>query len=386
MQYISRILCLILSFWAINLHAESTQVTQTVNPTINKTINTWMKKNNVPGVAVQVYQKDAIQPYYLGVENKQTKSPVTEKTIFEVGSWTKLFTCLLTAEEVNAGEMKLGDSVQEYVPYLGKGFHSVTILNLATHTGGLPFTVPDNIKTPEALFTYYKNWQSVAPVGTHWAYSNMSIGLLGNATQAMGRSKMNSLYIKNILAPLGMQSIGFRVPKELEGYYAQGYDAKGNPVLRTQQGLYPSAYALRMSANDSGLFLKAALDIPGTPEDIAQAMKTSQTPYFHVEDHDQGLGWVIYPMTYPITKKEKDALLNVPIDMNRGPLTSTMISQEQRKFDGNMLIDKTGGTDGFRSYIVFIPNKKIGVTVLVNQMVSNREIVRLGREILLQLV
>ena len=33
-------------------------------------------------------------------------------------------------------------------------------------------------------------------------------------------------------------------------------------------------------------------------------------------------------------------------------------------YSGEMLIDKTGMTDGFRSYIAVIPNKKTGIVIL----------------------
>ena len=57
----------------------------------------------------------------------------------------------------------------------------------------------------------------------------------------------------------------------------------------------------------------------------------------------------------------------------------------QPKFNGDALIDKTGSTRGFRTYIAVIPNKRAGIVILTNRVVTNSEIVNTGREILFKL-
>ncbi len=56
---------------------------------------------------------------------------------------------------------------------------------------------------------------------------------------------------------------------------------------------------------------------------------------------------------------------------------------ENPKYNQRAIIDKLGATDGFRSYIGVIPEKKIGVVILTNKYTQNTGALQnLGREIL----
>jgi beta-lactamase class C len=353
---------------------------------VHEVIAPWMKKNDIPGIAVQVYTQGIPHSYYFGVQSRTTKVPVSGKTIFEVGSWTKLLTCLLLAEEVNPGKMKLSNPITRYLPSLNKQspnpFQSMTLEQLGTYTAGLPFNVPDNIHTDAELSQYWAHWQPTSK--NTWTYSNPSISFLGEAIAADTHQNISTLYRDKILMPLGMQSIAFVVPKQFAPDYAQGYDVDGKPADHVMLRFFPSAGALKMTANDALLFLQAALGMSGVPS-ITQAMKTTQTRYVTVKDYQQGLAWSIHPLIYPLSQKTRDTLLNPPQEMGMGPFPSTRIPLSQQKFDGSALMDKTGATYGFRSYIVVIPNKKSGVVILTNRYVSNGEIIKIGREILLKL-
>ena len=69
---------------------------------------------------------------------------------------------------------------------------------------------------------------------------------------------------------------------------------------------------------------------------------------------------------------------------NLDPLDVTEVYPKAR-YSGDMLIDKTGGTGGFRSYMAVIPNRKTGIVILTNKFVPGAPIVHLGREILFKL-
>jgi D-alanyl-D-alanine-carboxypeptidase/D-alanyl-D-alanine-endopeptidase len=73
--------------------------------------------------------------------------PLDGDTGFEIGSVTKVFTALLLADMVRRGEVALADPVAKYLPSVRipeRNGRSITLLDLATHTSGLPFM-------PEAL-------------------------------------------------------------------------------------------------------------------------------------------------------------------------------------------------------------------------------------------
>ena len=70
-------------------------------------------------------------------------------TIFEIGSISKVFTSLLLAEMVNRKEVALDDPAAKYLPehvrMPQRSGKSITLLDLSTHTSGLP-PVPSNLK------------------------------------------------------------------------------------------------------------------------------------------------------------------------------------------------------------------------------------------------
>lgn len=378
--YLLKVLLGILCVSSMNAQVNAFQK-QSTSEHIRHTISSWMKENDIPGAAVEIYINGIPHSYYFGYANRDKKIPVTEKTIFEIGSLTKIFTNLLLAEEVNSGKIKLDESIGQYIPDLSvvnSTLKNLTFLNLATHTTGLPFDVPEQIKTRSQLKNYFADWNPSSAIGSQWGYSNINIGLLGYALEAVTHQNINQMYRQKILLPLGMEPIAITVPKKYLMYYAQGYLENGKTVESSKLNVFPSAWAMKASGHDMLLFLKAATGLPGVPNTIAQAMKITQQSYVKTKDMEQGLGWIINNDI----QKNSNILLYPPLEMNRGPLSAKFLTQTEQKHTGVTLIDKTGGTKGFRSYLGVIPSSKLGIVILANRYVPNSKITKIGREIL----
>ena len=78
------------------------------------------------------------------------------KTIYEIGSIGKAFTGVLLADMVNAGQVKLDDPLQKYVPKSVKvpvNGQPITLEHLVTQTSGLP-RLPDNMVPKDPLNPY----------------------------------------------------------------------------------------------------------------------------------------------------------------------------------------------------------------------------------------
>src|SRR3990167_6453279 len=116
---------------------------------VTSTMTTYMEKNHVPGAAVLLYVNGKPYAYYFGYADRDKKTPVTSDTIFEIGSVSKVMTTLLLAEAMKANKVHLSDPLTHY-------FSNVSLKNLATHTAGLPFNLPQKIKTQNDLSLYFK--------------------------------------------------------------------------------------------------------------------------------------------------------------------------------------------------------------------------------------
>lgn len=351
---------------------------------VDKTVFELMQKYNIPGVAVELYVNGKPYAYNYGYEQITKATSINDKTIFELGSITKLFTNLLLAMQVSAGKMQLDAPLGNYLldfQNQDDAIKKVTLENLATYTSSLPFNVPDTITTREDLVKFLAAWKPSTAVGTTWQYSNLSPGLIGEALEMVTHENYDQLFRGRILQPLGMQPIGINVPDDSESHYAQGYNEAGEPVPKADYSLLPASGALKASAHDMHIFLKAALGLSGTPAAIRHAMQVAQTPYVALPNSQQGLGWEIHTHN----AQTKDELLNDPEQKNLGPLPAQQLSKDKQIFNGDALIDKTGATYGFRAYIAVIPNKKSGIVILTNKYIPNGVIVNAGRNILLTL-
>jgi beta-lactamase class C len=95
---------------------------------------------------------------------------------------------------------------------------------------------------------------------------------------------------------------------------------------------------------------------------IRRAVEGTHIGYFKIGEMVQGLGWEQYP--YPIAL---DRLLagnsgRMILEAN----AATRLSPPQTPSEPT-LFNKTGSTSGFGTYVVFVPEKKIGIVMLANK-------------------
>tara|TARA_R110000868_G_scaffold301181_2_gene561621 strand:- start:1309 stop:2415 length:1107 start_codon:yes stop_codon:yes gene_type:complete len=349
---------------------------------VNDVVHDYMQENDVPGVAVMIYTNGKPATYYFGMADRATKKPINKDTIFELGSVTKVMTTLMLAQDLDYARMKLNDPIKKYIPTLPDTFSHITVRSLATHTSGLPLNLPSEIKTRTAWENQYAvNWHPGSAPDESYQYSNVGIGLIGQALEKVAHANFNTLYRKNILKPLGMQPIALTVPAKLTMHYATGYRSNGTPAPREGEGLFPAAYGVKASAGDMQKFLSAAIGLPSTPTNIFYPMRMTQTPYVSVNGSAQGLGWQIHDLSgWGTTRSLMKG--NDLLGLNAYPVSDVY---GDPVFHGTELIDKTGTTAGFRAYIAVLPDKKSGIVMLANRTATDASIVKASREILFKL-
>jgi beta-lactamase class C len=350
--------------------------TPTAETIVNKAAKKFMVQHEIPGMAIALYVDDKPYLFHFGFSDKEKKRLVNEKTIFEIGSISKVFTCLLFAQEVIDKKMSFSDSIVDYVqPFTSnKKLKKMTLGKLATHTSSLPYDAPPSVQTREDLVRHVAVW-SPKDQHFHWNYSNHGIELLAIALEKKSKKSIHELFIDKILKPLEMKPIGVKVPLEYKSLCASCYAKDGTKSTPWSDQPYLLGSGLLHASNlDMLNFLKASLGCPGTPELIQKAMQMTQTPFVIAHGIKQGLGWHIDVLDRPKTTKAKHAL----------GTGAAWVKEHERVFNGDHLFDKTGTTQGFHSYIAAIPNQKMGIVVMINKRMNMgyKKIKRLGREIL----
>jgi serine-type D-Ala-D-Ala carboxypeptidase/endopeptidase len=168
-------------------------------------------------------------------------------TVFEIGSVTKVFTALLLSDMVQRGEVHLNDPVAKYLPAASPlpdaDGRSITLVDLATQTSGLPFLpsdvplndVPKAIDvvagyTPERVYQFLSTWHPTRAIGSKWEYSNLGFGVLGLALASRENTDYESLVRSRITGPLGMDSTGITISPRMKARLASGHDARLQPA------------------------------------------------------------------------------------------------------------------------------------------------------------
>ena len=322
-----------------------------------------LKQYDVPGIAVAVIADGRAEFFNFGVASIQTGAPVTEDTLFEIGSVSKTFTATLAGYAENQGVLSLTEHPGRYMPSLrGAPIDAAQLINLGTYTaGGLPLQFPESVHDDSEMTSYFQQWRPSAAPGEVRQYSNPSIGLLGHLTAlAMGRP-FADLIETEVFPRLGLRHSFIRVPDAAMDAYAWGYDNTNEPT-RVSPGVFDAeAYGVKSSAADMIRFVDVNLRPQTLDPSMSSAVRATQVGRYQVGPMVQGLGWEQY--AYPVALDQ--LLEGNSAAMAVQPHTAIpVMSQELSK---RVMFNKTGSTDGFGAYAAFVPHEKVGIVMLANK-------------------
>jgi beta-lactamase class C len=342
----------------------ATRAEAQVERVVVRTIRPIMERYAIPGMAVGIVVQGHTYVFDYGVASQATGQPVTSDTLFEIGSVTKTFTATLASYAQVTGKLSLADSASKYLPALhGSAFDKVSLVNLGTHTpGGLPLQVPDDVANDAQLMAYLRSWKPAYAPGTYRTYSNVSIGLLG-AIVAKGMSEdFDELMEGTLFAALGMKNSFIDVPQTQMDNYAQGYTKDGAPIRMTNGVLAPEAYGIRTTAGDMLRFLEANMRMLDLDAKLQRAITATHTGYYRTGDMTQDLIWEQYG--YPVDLDRLLAGNSSKMIYEANPVVQL---EPPLQPQDDVLLDKTGSTNGFGAYVAFVPGKKLGIVILANK-------------------
>ncbi|SIN93428.1 class C beta-lactamase [Paraburkholderia phenazinium] len=335
-----------------------------IRTTVTRAIQPVMAGNNVPGMAIGVVIGDRHYVFNYGVASKETRKPVTDDTLFELGSVSKTLTATLASYAQVSGYLSLSDPTGKFLPSLQHSpFGNVSLLTLGTHTpGGLPLQVPDNIHNDDQLLQYFRAWRPTYAPGTYRTYANPGIGALGLITAKSMGQDFSALMQHQLFPALGMKSSYIDIPAAKLPDYAEGYTKDGAPIRMAPGVLWSEAYGVRTTAADMTRFLEANMNLLPLPPKLQRAVTETHTGYFKAGPMTQDLIWEQYP--YPVTLKTLQDGNSPAMIFDATPVTPITPPQAPRE---DVWINKTGSTNGFGAYIAFVPQKRIGIVILANK-------------------
>ena len=299
------------------------------------------------GVAIGVVDERGSAVFGYGHISQADPRPPDGETVFELASISKVFTGLLLAQLVEAGDVRLDTPVRELLPlgiavpdYEGR---EITLVDLATHSSGLP-RLPSNLKftdpadpyadyTVENMYEFLAQHKLARSPGAESEYSNLGVGLLGHVLALREKMSYEDLLIARVARPLGMKSIRVALDDSMRRRLAEPHDADGNVVKNWDIPTFAGGGGLRSTVDDMLRFMAAHLGLTETP--LAAPMKLSRDVHFD----------------------------------NPGGVTGIGLGWQVNKREG--LVWHNGATGGYRTYLALRQEKRAGVIVLATTSADN---------------
>ena len=265
-------------------------------------------------------------------------------SLFEIGSISKLFIGTLLADAVRRGEVQLDDPISKYLPSSVKvpeyNGIPITLLDLATHTAGLPKDMPPDfaggrtqVNWVQAMYDFLSNYRLTQKPGERYLYSNFGTTLLAHILELCTDMDYESLLIERILQPLDMTSTRITPTDEMFTRLATGHNSVLYPI-DTYEFMVPEhrfVGGIVSSAEDMLRFASAAMGLTETR--LYPAFQDAITIQRPAMGDWSGLTWRISNGKFPINYH-------------------------------------AGHTSGMHAYLGIDPQRQVAVIVLANAAVA----------------
>lgn len=286
--------------------------------------------DGVPGLSISVRKGDLAFTRAYGLFDREAGIPVRTDTVFSIGSLTKQFTAaaILTLED--QGKLSVTDKARKFLPELDARFDAITIRHLLQHTSGVreyvtQLTSVTDPKTPQQILAMITGGAPLFPAGSRFEYSNSGYIMLGMIIERASAQTWAQYLHDTLFAPMGLYSTsacGETAPAP------RGYTVSSGGTVTLDSVADPSltwaAGGICSTAYDLGRWTTSLAALPLYTRMIGDRVIGAY------RDADYGYGLII------------------------------------DKFEGHVRVYHSGGQPGFTSRLMWFPEEKITVAVLMN--------------------
>lgn len=313
---------------------------------IESAVSKFMATTHVPGVAVSVVENGVYGwAEGFGVADLENNVPVSDHTLFRLGSISKPITATAAMELWERSKLDLDAPIQKYCPSFPEKSQPITARELLGHLAGIRHYKSDSPDDPEVSNTrhfddpiqaglnFFKDDPLVSPPGTHFHYSTQGYTVVGCAIEGASGTKYVDFVLKNVIVPAGMKNTQIDdrfaiIPYRTRFYVKTESGAVINADFLDSSYKIPGGGWLS-SAEDMGRFEVAILNDTLLRRATRDLMWTPLKPSDGSED-TYGLGWGVADK------------------------------------DGFQEFGHTGGQQGTSTAIFVAPASRAGVVVLTN--------------------
>ncbi|MBM4171285.1 MAG: beta-lactamase family protein [Ignavibacteria bacterium] len=308
---------------------------------INKLVQSYYNQGKFIGSVLVADSNRIIFNKGFGYANAELKVKNSPSTKFRIASMTKAFTAVLVLQFVEEGKMHLDSTVSVYLPnYPKENSSRITIRQILSHTAGIPHyqSMPDFFyfnsflpyKHDEFLKLFWDRELLFEP-GTDFSYSSFGYYLLGFILETISGKSYSQLIEVRIFDKLKMNNTSVDNHKTILSNRASGYEKINNELVNANYRNMSTALAtgdLISTVGDLYLWDRALYK-------NALLSAESKALLFRPNLNNYGFGWYNKNVAVP----EKDSV---------------------------RAIYHTGSTNGFRSIIYRLVDKKAVIIILCN--------------------
>ncbi len=298
-----------------------------------------------PGAAVLVMKDgEVLLRKAYGLANLELQVPLQPDHVFALASLSKPFTAAAILKLAEDGKLSLQDDITKFLPaYPTHGAH-ITIEHLLTHTSGLSAlsdtsdlraTASQESPLIDVLGDWVKDLPPDFAPGERWAYSNWGYNLLGAIVQQASGTSYAAYLEQRIFTPAGMTHTFYNDRRKVIPMRVTGYDQQGDQTVNLAQ------VRSRIFLPGGAATLLSTVDDLGRWDDALRA------------------GRVLSPASI-------DRMLT-SYRLKDGSPTNYGYGWDLGSYEGHRVQEHTGGTYGFLSYMVRMPDDRVFVAILSNR-------------------
>jgi len=214
----SRIPLFLLTLFLVGLvvHSSYGEELPFTQETVDALVQPYLDAELVNAISIGVVHGNKSWSQHFGSLSSENNKKPNEKTVYEIGSMSKVFTGILLAHAVESERVELDQSIGTIMKKLQtankKVGTSIRLGHLSTHVSGLP-RLPSNLApvdptNPYAdydrklLLAFMSGVEPERKPGAKGEYSNLAAGLLGDLLAVEAGMDYGALLMQNLTGPL----------------------------------------------------------------------------------------------------------------------------------------------------------------------------------------
>jgi serine-type D-Ala-D-Ala carboxypeptidase/endopeptidase len=348
--------------------APPTAISAEVTTAVDRIFADYALDSHIPGVVYGIVA-DGRLAYVrgIGVQDLESRRPVTPDTLFRIASMTKAFTALAVLKLRDDGKLRLDALAETYVPemrdwrYPTRDSPRIRVRELLNHTAGFVTDDPwGDRQTPLAEADFTRLLRNGVPFARTPAdafeYSNLGFALLGRIITNVSGQPYADTITRTLLRPLGMMSSGFVADAAPRDRRALGYRWEDD-AWRLEPTLGPGAFeamgGLQTNAVDYARWVAFLLSA-WPPRDDADSGPVSRAT---VRELAQG-------SNFPRTRQRPGAS---GASACRQAINYAMGLTIAADCELGLTLSHGGGYPGYGSHVLLLPSSGVGIFALANR-------------------